>query len=391
MLRTKSITVSRSMRCLIRPTPVSYRLLSSLHNESTPAPAEGSATTLNQDPAASGKHHTTSPKPIPLAALKAAPPALHTLHARLRLADCGLPPATLARSLICASARSQYVDNAALARFGTGVLQFVAFDYFVEKYPRLPPNVAEAAAEAVLGERGLALLAEREWGVEEDSRSALARYLEEDEEGLLLGKLRYGVVRPSPPPAGDAGTPSSQEIHDSRQAALATFVRALVAGIYAHGGLSTAQEFAHTYVVLPRASQVDVAALVSAAAGPHPVRALANLCAREGWPNPVSQLLTEQPQASAAVAAGELPHHEPGWPETSDIYSPSASFIVGIFSGKQQLGQAQAATVAEAKRLAALDALTQWYLAPLDNDHSSSSSSAHSNNMPNESETISEQ
>lgn len=379
------------MRCLIRPTPVSYRLLSSLHNESTPAPAEGSATSLNQDPAASGKHHTTSPKPIPLAALKAAPPALNTLHARLRLADCGLPPATLARSLICASARSQYVDNAALARFGTGVLQFVAFDYFVEKYPRLPPNVAEAAAEAVLGERGLALLAEREWGVEEDSRSALARYLEEDEEGLLLGKLRYGVVRPSPPPAGDAGTPSSQEIHDSRQAALATFVRALVAGIYAHGGLSTAQEFAHSYVVLPRASQVDVAALVSAAAGPHPVRALANLCAREGWPNPVSQLLTEQPQASAAVAAGELPHHEPGWPETSDIYSPSASFIVGIFSGKQQLGQAQAATVAEAKRLAALDALTQWYLTPLDNDHSSSSSSAHSNNMPNESEIISEQ
>jgi dsRNA-specific ribonuclease len=388
MLKKKTMAASHLMQCLARSAPASSRPLSSLHNKPTPAPTDSNAANLNQDPAGTGKRHSISLKPIPLAALKAAPPALHTLHTRLRLADCGLPPATLARSLICASARSQYVDNSALARFGAGVLQFVAFDHFVTKYPRLSPDVAEAAAEVVLGERGLALLAEREWGVEEDSRSALARYLEEDEEGLLLGKLRYGVVRPSPL-AGDAGTPSSQEIHDSRQAALATFVRALVAGIYAHGGLAAARDFAQTYIVLPRASHVDIAALVAAAAGPYPVRALANLCAREGWPNPVSRLLTEAPP-SVSAAAADLPHDEAGWSETGDIYSASASFIVGVFSGKQQLGQGQAETVAGAKRLAVIDALTKWYLAPVDNN-SSSSSTTRSSSHPNESEVISEQ
>ncbi|KAF5094200.1 hypothetical protein D0Z00_003662 [Geotrichum galactomycetum] len=375
------------MRCLKRSTLASSRALSSLHHK--PTPANSSKAILNQDPGVTGKHPTISSKPIPLAALKAAPPALHTLHTRLRLADYDLPPVTLARSLICASARSQYVDNAALARFGAGVLQFVAFNHFVTKYPRLPPDVAEAAAEGVLAERGLALLAEREWGVEEDSRSALARYLEEDEEGLLLGKLRYGVVRPPPAAGADtAATPSSQEIHDSRQTALATFVRALVAGVYAHAGLAAAQNFAQTYIVLPRASHVDVAALVAAAAGPHPVRALANLCAREGWPNPVSRLLTEPSLASSAAAAAATDLlHDPAGSEPADIYSALPSFIVGTFSGNQQLGRAQATTVAEAKRLAVLDALTQWYLAPVENNTSSSSIGTH----PGESEIVSEQ
>lgn len=354
MLKTQNSVLQNLLRRLPPLAPAGIRPLSSLNNKSTLEPFDNSDTNLNKHPTTS-ELKTTAPKPIPLEALKKAPQALHTLHARLRLDDASLPLATLARALICASARSQYVDNAALARFGTGVLRFVAFDYIVSVYPRLPSAVAEVAVEVLLAEHELAVLAEREWGVEEDSHSALARYLEEDAEGLLLGKLRYGVARPL---STDGTAPSSQEIHDSRQTALATFVRALVAGVYAHGGLAAAHEFARTYVVAPSAAKVDLATIIATAAGPQPVRELVSLCAREGMTSPISRLLTEAPTYSEEGIGSSADGSSP------DAYSASPLFVVGIFSDKKQLGQAQATTVAEAKHLASLNALTQWYLAP---------------------------
>lgn len=201
------------------------------------------------------------------------------------------------------------------------------------KYPRLTPAVLQKTTDLYLSTNSLAEIA-LSWGVEEDSRSALSRYLseEENEEGLF-GKLRY-----SPSSAkrenGVVELLSGQEIFAGRNGALSTFARALIAGIYTHSGLEETKKFIHNYVIKPK--KIDLSTMLIF---DQPTRELSRLCAREGLQNPVSRLLVE-----------------------TGRYTSHPVFVVGVYSGDQKLGEGQGASLSESKTRAAVNALKAWYL-----------------------------
>lgn len=257
--------------------------------------------------------------------------SLKALHARLHLEGL-VPPATLARTLICQSAQSQYVDNAGMATFGRNLLNFYVYEHFMAKYPRLTPTVLQQTTDLYISTKALAQLAQS-WGVEEDSRSALTRYLNDEHEAALFGRLRY-----SPSSArredGVVELLSGQEIHAGRNGALATFARALVAAIYTHAGLDAAKTFIHDYVVKPK--KLDLARMLTFE---QPARELSRLCARENLASPVSRLLVETGRFTAKPV-----------------------YVVGVFSADQKLGEGQGASLREAKTRAAVNALKAWYL-----------------------------
>lgn len=75
-----------------------------------------------------------------------------------------------------------------------------------------------------------------------------------------------------------------------------------------------------------------------------PTKDLSRLCAREGFEPPVARILSE---------TGRLSRHP--------------VFIVGVFSGKEKLGEGAGASLDEARTRAAVAALKGWYLySPLD-------------------------
>lgn len=262
--------------------------------------------------------------------------SLRALHARLGLKDL-VPLTTLARTLICQSANSQYTDNLSMASFGRNLLNFYVFEYFLVKYPRLTPEILQKVADLYLSEKALAKIA-ISWGVEEDSRSALDRYLSDDGEETLFGKLRYSsnsIKRQD----GVVELLSGDYIHAGRDGALATFARALLGGIYAHSGLDAAKTFIHNYII--KSQHIDLSQML---VFNQPTRELSRLCAREGLEAPVSRLLVE-----------------------SGRFTSHPVFVVGVFSGDQKLGEGQGASMVESKTRAAVHALKSWYLySPLD-------------------------
>lgn len=300
-------------------------------------------------------------EPIPVSEA-AKSPSLIALQARLKLTNL-VPLDTLARTLICQSAHSKYLDNLSMASFGKNLLNFYIYEHFMVKYPRLTPVVLQQVSDIFLSTSSLAEVA-LSWGVEEDSRSALERYLEDgpsidlngvDSEGAptliantnnLFGKLRYSpssVRREN----GVVELLSGNDIQHGRNGALATFVRALVSAIYSHNDLATTQTFIHEYIIKPK--KIDLSSLL---VFEQPTRELSRLCAREGLKAPVSRLLVE---------SGRLSSHP--------------VFVVGVFSGSDKLGEGQGASLVEAKTRAAVNALKGWYLfSPLDAQLPSSTS-----------------
>lgn len=272
-------------------------------------------------------------------------PALRALQARLALQDL-VPLSTLARTLICQSAQSKYVDNQGMATFGRNLLSFYVYEYFMVKYPRLTPSVLQKTTDLYLSTTSLAEIA-TSWGVEEDSRSALSRYLTEESEEGLFGKLRYS---PSTAKREDGVVEllSGQEIYAGRNGALSTFARALIAGIYTHSGLEETKTFIHNYVIKPK--KIDLSTMLTFE---QPTRELSRLCAREGLENPTSRLLVE-----------------------TGRYTSHPVFVVGVFSGEQKLGEGQGASLSESKTRAAVNALKAWYLySPLEQSLPSDASS----------------
>lgn len=243
-----------------------------------------------------------------------------------------MPLTTLARTLICQSAQTKYADNSGMATFGRNLLNFYVYEYFMVKYPRLTPAVLQQTTDLYLSTKSLAEIAQS-WGVEEDSRSALSRYLSEDGEDELFGKLRY-----SPSSAkrenGVVELLSGQEIYAGRNGALSTFARALVAAIYTHSGLDATKTFIHNYIIKPK--KIDLASMLTF---DQPTRELSRLCAREGLANPTSRLLVE-----------------------TGRYTSHPVFVVGVFSGDQKLGEGQGASLSESKTRAAVNSLKAWYL-----------------------------
>jgi dsRNA-specific ribonuclease len=288
------------------------------------------------------------PSPPPEAALSSA--KLAALHARLSLPK-KLPLQTLSRTLIDRSADpSSNFNNASLAQVGSSLLSYHVSEWLLCTYPRLPMMVLFSAMSAYIGPPTLRKIGQ-EWGVE-----AAAAPGEEVDPGLL----QYNPLRPGASPAlGTSTRPdysehyrrgiSSRVIYDDEfgdliktenkedpqhsEAAYATFVRALVGSIYLHAGRKAATTFIRSHVLsryLPISKLFEFK---------QATRDLSRLCAREDFEYPIARLLSE-----------------------TGRYSRSPVYVVGIFSGKEKLGEASGPSLDEARRRAAIAALKAWYL-----------------------------
>lgn len=256
-------------------------------------------------------------------------PALLALSARLNLKD-SVALSTIARSLICKSSKLKYADNAPLADFGNSLLSYYVYEYFVVKYPRLPQTVLRHVVEMYTSNGGLSQLA-KSWGVEKDTRDEFTRYLADQTDEDVLGRLVFREAKAEVEPGV---IELDKNNADTYTTAAATFVRALISGIYAHNGMGAAKEFIHSYIIKPR--KVDLASLLAFS---RPTRELTVLCQREGLELPVSRLLAENGR-----------------------YSKTPVFVVGVFSGKMKLGEGQGTSLREARTRAAVHALKSWYL-----------------------------
>lgn len=117
------------------------------------------------------------------------------------------------------------------------------------------------------------------------------------------------------------------------QAACTNFVRAVFGALYIHAGREAAKNFFKAHIA---SRKLDVSKLFVFKA---PERDLARLCAREGFEAPVARMLSETGRLSIAP-----------------VYN------VGVFSGKEKLGEATGASLREARFRAAVSALKGWYL-----------------------------
>lgn len=258
-------------------------------------------------------------------------PQLMALHSRLGL-DESFAYSTLGRALICRSSDLKFADNTGMARFGRELINLYVHEYFTMKYPRLPPTVLKHVVQLYTSVSALAKVGSG-LGVETDSRPPLARYLAEEKDEDLLGKLVY-KAQTTEKEAGVIEIVEDEKVRTDRNEALASFVRALVAGQYAHSGMEAARELIHSHIIRPH--KVDMSALL---AFDQPTRELAVLCAREGLSAPVSRLMYE-----------------------TGRYSRAPVFILGVFAGKYKLGEGQGSSLKEAKTRAAVNALKGWYL-----------------------------
>ncbi|RMY99345.1 hypothetical protein D0860_08318 [Hortaea werneckii] len=332
---------------------------------------------------------------------------LSALHARLSLPS-KLPLQTLARCLIDPSAdpRPAY-NNASLAILGQDLLGYYTSEYLTCRYPRLPMPVLFAAQYAYAGNATLGAM-RAEWGVEAVAapgpevdpgllqlkrtipgnamqegdmrrikdmpqarrlgsgrrneewnyrRGTSSRIVLDDQFGDLhtdlppaeehkpypgaaisqpsgsSGEISSGATE-QPVPLDFTNPPSSPDPSPTTlETASASFIRALVGALYLHAGIPAAKNF-HTSHILSR--HLPLGPLF---AFTHPTRDLSRLCAREGLEPPVARLLSE-----------------------TGRHSRTPVFVVGVYSGKEKLGEGVGSSLNEGRVRAAGNALRGWYL-----------------------------
>ena len=283
------------------------------------------------------------------------------MHARLSLSK-KVPLETLARSLVTPSADpSANFNNSNLAFLGSTLINYHVLEYLVCKWPRLPMAILYEALRADAGPKALQQVARR-WGVE-----AAAAPGEEVDPGLLqwtphaadqpVVNTRWGYVRSEaqrnaeyrrgissrvvldddfgdalakPAKEGEGAAESSQHLQDE---AFASFVQSVVGSIYTHCGREAAKAFVTSHIL---SRQVDPSVLFEFKL---PTRELAMLCAREGFEAPLARLESE---------TGRL--------------SRTPVYVVGIYSGKEKLGEGAGPSLDIARRKASMAALKAWYL-----------------------------
>ena len=306
---------------------------------------------------------------------------LSALHARLMLPP-RLPLETLARCLVDPSADiNPHFNNASLSVLGSDLLGLHTCESILCRYPRLPTAVVFAAMSAYVGPKTLAAVT-HEWGVEvaaapggevdpgylqcrrreagnasvqgtgtqvkdlpniaEDSsvphqkgwrRGMSSRTLDDDyfggEEIIKRTDLDY-AERP------ELRSQDAQAIANmgvTLEQASTNFVRALTAAVYLHAGKKAAYNFFKAHFL---SRHLDVSKLFEFH---QPTRDLSKLCAREGFESPTARLISE---------TGRL--------------SRTPVFVVGVFAGKDKLGEGAGASLDEARIRAAVAALKGWYL-----------------------------
>ena len=132
---------------------------------------------------------------------------------------------------------------------------------------------------------------------------------------------------------GDGKPLDPQEPGVSHAVACAGFVRAVFGGIYIHAGRAAAKAFFNAHI---GSRKLNVGSLFEFR---QPTRDLSRLCAREGFQGPVARLLSETGRASRTPV-----------------------FVVGVFSGREKLGEGTGGSLDEARIRAAISALKGWYL-----------------------------
>ncbi|KAI1142342.1 54S ribosomal protein L3 [Hypoxylon sp. FL0543] len=312
------------------------------------------------------------PSPPPERAVYSA--KLAALHARLSLSS-KIPLQILARALIDPSADANpRFNNANLAFVGAALLQYHTSELLVTRFPRLPMAILFAAMKGYSGVPALHQIA-RAWGVE-----AAAAPGEEVDPGLLQFSLdkptvmmnKWGYVRAeskellkykwrrgmssrvlyddafgemvTKQPKEEAAKEDEPEVSDERNTknlvvedpsknAHANFVRAVIGAIYLYCGRDTAKTFVKAHVL---SRKLDIENLFEFKL---PTRELARLCARENFDPPVARLLSE---------TGRL--------------SRTPVFVVGIYSGRDKLGEGAGPSLDAARTAAAINTLKSWYL-----------------------------
>lgn len=115
--------------------------------------------------------------------------------------------------------------------------------------------------------------------------------------------------------------------------AFASFAQAVVGALYTHCGREAAKLFVTSHIL---SRQFDPTELFQFQL---PTRELAMLCAREGFEAPVARLESETGRRSRTPV-----------------------FVVGIYSGKEKLGEGAGSSLDIARRKACMAALKAWYL-----------------------------
>ena len=320
------------------------------------------------------------PSPPPSRATSS--PRLSALHARLYLSS-RLPIETLARCLIdpTADPNSDF-NNSSMRLLGNEMLGYYTSEAILCRYPRLPLTVVYAAMCAYCGPKTLAAIT-REWGVDiaaepggevdpgllqckrviagnadleksgrlwRDSEGPGAKIDYKDWKSSREGNWKQGVSRRGVydeyfgEVTNHGSLSSGQSEHSSQrnrttvEAASSDFVQAVMGAVYLHGGRRAAKAFFQAHIL---SRHLDVGKMFEFR---QPTRDLSRLCAREGFVSPVARILSE---------TGRNSRHP--------------VFVVGVFSGKDKLGEGQGASLDEARIRAAISALKGWYLySPLD-------------------------
>lgn len=137
----------------------------------------------------------------------------------------------------------------------------------------------------------------------------------------------------SEPELSNARNTKELLVEDISTTAHANFVRSVIGAIYLCCGSETAKNFIKAHVL---SRQLDLANLFNFKL---PQRELTRLCAREGFDQPVARLLSE---------TGRL--------------TRTPVYVVGIYSGRDQLGEAAGPSLESTKIAASVHALKSWYL-----------------------------
>ncbi|KAK2006344.1 54S ribosomal protein L3 [Colletotrichum eremochloae] len=361
---------------LARPSnPVRTR---SMFTSTKPAAAAAAAPHLASESLDASSTTTTTaptgprpiPSPLPEKALSSA--KLAALHARLSLPE-KLPLQTLARALVDPSADpSPNFNNANLAVVGGTLIGYHVSEWLIAHYPRLPMAIFYEAMRAYAGSDSLYRVASQ-WGVEsaaapgEEVDPGLLQWSQDPAAGIVHG--RWGYVRkehrhldkfkwrrsvssrivlddefgdtlhtPEANPLEPAADPLDpavvrEQYMKLRNNAHAAFVRAVVGAVYAHAGRDAVRAFVDAHVL---SRKVDLEKLFSFKL---PTRELAMLCAREGFEAPVARLESETGRMSRTPV-----------------------FVVGIYSGRDKLGEGTGASLDFARLQASMNALKAWYL-----------------------------
>ncbi|KAJ5578246.1 uncharacterized protein N7459_007210 [Penicillium hispanicum] len=274
---------------------------------------------------------------------------------RSTLPSFSIAPPTLARTLVDASADPNAdFNNESLATLGNNLLTYYTTEHLLCTYPRLPMAVLFSAMYAYVGPKTLAAMA-REWGVElatlpggevdpgllqfqriapgtnvgDDQNSITTRQYSSQKKWrkTVTSKIFYDNE------FGDLSIGSTAGKAVTTEVASATFVRAVMGAIYLHAGRTVAKRFFERHFL---SRHLDISSLFNYA---QPARDLARLCARENFEKPVAKIITE---------TGRKSRHP--------------VFVVGIFSGRDKLGEGAGASLLEARERAAIAALKGWYL-----------------------------